>query len=53
MKQPNAFPRVFLMAMVVVFSGLVVTGVTGYMAFGENTQAVLSLNLPSSGNGSW
>lgn len=46
MKEPQKFPRVLNIGMVIVTVIFVLIGVIGYVAFGENTQASVVANLP-------
>lgn len=46
MKQPEKFPFVLNLGMVIVTLIFVLIGVIGYVAFGENTQASVVANLP-------
>lgn len=46
MKEPEKFPRVLNLGMVIVTLIFILIGVIGYVAFGENTQASVVANLP-------
>lgn len=46
MKQPEKFPSVLNLGMVIVTLIFVLIGVIGYVAYGENTQASVVANLP-------
>lgn len=47
MKEPEKFPRVLNMGMVIVTVVFVLIGTIGYVAFGDNTQASVVANLPT------
>ena len=52
-KHPQAFRNVFLVSTAITIGINVATATLGYMCFGDKTKAMLTLNLPSSGSGSW
>ncbi|KAI7891289.1 transmembrane amino acid transporter protein-domain-containing protein [Mucor mucedo] len=46
MKEPEKFPRVLNIGMLIVTLIFILIGIIGYVAFGENTQASVVANLP-------
>ena len=53
MKQPLDFGKVLVCGFTFVSIIYVITGLLGYMCFGQNIQGSVTLNLPVAGSHAW